>query len=141
VDAAKLFQASKSIASKHITLRSQQFEAYQKTSTLAKTVKSQTDRVTLTAAAAIALYHRSNETAPSYTKAAPERPSRASTQYAEIPRRQTVERQAPDSSRTITMIAPDKRPLLSRPQNKSSTSNRQRHRVDRCQMAQYHLKV
>jgi aarF domain-containing kinase len=96
VDAAKLFQASKSIASKHVTLRSQQFEAYQKTSTLAKAVKSQTDRVTLTAAAAIALYQRSNEAAPSYTKAAPERPTQASTQHADIPRKETVERQAPE---------------------------------------------
>lgn len=96
MDAAKLFQASKSIASKHITLRSQQFEAYQKTSTLAKAVKSQTDRVTLTAAAAIALYQRSNEAAPPYTKAAPKRPTPASTQHADIPRRETVERQAPE---------------------------------------------
>lgn len=96
VDAAKLFQASKSIASKHVTLRSQQFEAYQKTSTLAKAVKSQTDRVTLTAAAAIALYQRSNEAAPAYTKAAPERPTAADTQHADIPRKETVERQAPE---------------------------------------------
>ena len=96
VDAAKLFQASKSIASKHITLRSQQFEAYQKTSTLAKAVKSQTDRVTLTAAAAIALYQRSNEAAPSYTKAAPERPAAAERQHVDIPRKETVERQAPE---------------------------------------------
>ena len=96
VDAAKLFQASKSIASKHVALRSQQFEAYQKTSTLAKAVKLQTDRVTLTAAAAIALYQRSNEAAPSYTKAAPERATPASTQHADIPRRETVERQAPE---------------------------------------------
>jgi aarF domain-containing kinase len=96
VDAAKLFQASKSIASKHITLRSQQLEAYQKTSTLAKAVKSQTDRVTLTAAAAIALYQRSNEAAPAYTKSTPERPTATSTQHADIPRKETVERQAPE---------------------------------------------
>lgn len=95
VDAAKLFQASKSIASKHVTLRSQQFEAYQKTSTLAKAVKSQTDRVTLTAAAAIALYQRSNEAPPAYTKAAPGRPTATSVQHEDIPRRKTVERQAP----------------------------------------------
>ncbi|KAF2993106.1 hypothetical protein E8E13_001065 [Curvularia kusanoi] len=91
VDAAKLFQASKSIASKHITLRSQQFEAYQKTSTLAKAVKSQTDRVTLTAAAAVALYQRSNEAAPAYTKAAPERPAATDARHENIPRKETVE--------------------------------------------------
>lgn len=94
VDAAKLFQASKSIASKHITLRSQQLETFQKTSTLAKAVKSQTDRVTLTAAAAIALYQRSNEAAPAYTKAAPARPAATGTQHEEIPRRETVEKHA-----------------------------------------------
>lgn len=94
VDAAKLFQASKSIASKHITLRSQQLEAYQKTSTLAKAVKSQTDRVTLTAAAAIALYQRSNEAAPSYSKTTPHRPAATGIQHEDIPRKETVERQA-----------------------------------------------
>ncbi|KAF1362079.1 ubiquinone biosynthesis protein coq-8 [Lizonia empirigonia] len=93
VDAAKLFQASKSIASKHITLRSQQFKVYQKTSSLAKAVKNQTDRVTLTAAAAIALYQRSNEAAPTYTKAAPAHAP--STQHADIPRKETVEWQGP----------------------------------------------
>jgi len=95
VDAAKLFQASKSIASKHITLRSQQFEAYQKTSSLAKAVKSQTDRVTLTAAAAVALYQRSNEAAPTYTKAAPERPA-TNAKHEHIPRRETVQGHAPE---------------------------------------------
>ena len=95
VDAAKLFQASKSIASKHITLRSQQFEAYQKTSSLAKAVKSQTDRVTLTAAAAVALYQRSNEAAPTYTKAAPGRPA-TNAKHEDIPRRETVQGHAPE---------------------------------------------
>jgi aarF domain-containing kinase len=95
VDAAKLFQASKAIASKHITLRSQQFEAYQKTSSLAKAVKSQTDRVTLTAAAAVALYQRSNEAAPTYTKAAPERPA-TYAKHENIPRRETVQGHAPE---------------------------------------------
>jgi aarF domain-containing kinase len=63
VDAAKLFKASKSIAAKHINLRSQQLDLYTKTSTLAKAVTNQTDRVTLTAQAAIALARRVNEDA------------------------------------------------------------------------------
>ncbi|KAF2750438.1 ubiquinone biosynthesis protein-like protein coq-8 [Sporormia fimetaria CBS 119925] len=75
VDAAKLFNASKSIAAKHITLRSQQLDLYTKTSSLAKAVKSQTDRVTLTAQAAIALSRRVNEEAPSFTAATPSKPS------------------------------------------------------------------
>jgi aarF domain-containing kinase len=70
VDAAKLFNASKSIAAKHISLRSQQLDVYTKTSSLAKAVKNQTDRVTLTAQAAIALAKRVNEDAPPHASAA-----------------------------------------------------------------------
>lgn len=88
VDAAKLFNASKSIAQKHIALRSNQWDAYTKTSTLAKAVKNQTDRVTLTAAAAIALSQRFSEEAPAYAKAAAERATGA--QRDSIPRRETV---------------------------------------------------
>jgi aarF domain-containing kinase len=95
VDAAKLFQASKSIASKHITLRSQQLEAFNKTSTLAKAIKNQTDRVTLTAAAAIALSQRFNEQAPTYTKPATGRATE--TQHADIPGKGTVQRQTSDA--------------------------------------------
>ena len=54
IDAAKLFNASRSIVKQHINLRSQQLDVYSKTSILAKTVKNQTDRVTLTAKAAVA---------------------------------------------------------------------------------------
>ena len=64
VDVAKLFTASKAIAAKHIALRSQQLDVYTRTSSLAKAVKSQTDRVTLTAQAAIALAKRVNEEGP-----------------------------------------------------------------------------
>ncbi|KAF2181764.1 ubiquinone biosynthesis protein-like protein coq-8 [Zopfia rhizophila CBS 207.26] len=67
IDAAKLFNASKSIAKQHISLRSQQLDTYSKTSTLARAVKDQTDRITLTTQAAIALSKRFNEAAPSYT--------------------------------------------------------------------------
>ena len=65
IDAAKLFNASRSIVKQHINLRSQQLDVYSKTSILAKTVKNQTDRVTLTAKAAVALAERFNE--PPYT--------------------------------------------------------------------------
>jgi aarF domain-containing kinase len=63
VDAAKLFQASKSIAAKHINLRFQQLDLYTQTSSLAKAVKEQTDRFTLTAQAAITLARRLNQDA------------------------------------------------------------------------------
>ncbi|KAF2811010.1 ubiquinone biosynthesis protein-like protein coq-8 [Mytilinidion resinicola] len=68
IDAAKLFNASKSVAKQHLNLRSQQLDAFNKTSTLAKAIKDQTDRITLTAKAAIALSQRFNEPPPSYTK-------------------------------------------------------------------------
>jgi aarF domain-containing kinase len=106
VDAAKLFHASRGVAQKHIALRSNQWDAYTKTSSLAKAVKNQTDRVTLTAAAAIALSQRFSEEAPSYAKAAADRA--AGTQWTpqtwqsqqpqseDIPSRDTVKKdQAP----------------------------------------------
>jgi aarF domain-containing kinase len=96
VDAAKLFNASKSVAQKHIALRSSQWDAYNKTSTLAKAVKNQTDRVTLTAAAAIALSQRFSEEAPSYARAAADRATKTQwTQHEDIARRDTVKTEAP----------------------------------------------
>ncbi len=62
MDAAKLFNASIAIAKQHVTLRSQQLDFHGRTSSLVKAVNSQTDRVTLTAKAAIALTQRLNET-------------------------------------------------------------------------------
>lgn len=87
VDAAKLFHASKCVARKHIALRSSQWDAYSKTSTLAKAVKNQTDRVTLTAAAAIALSQRFGEEAPAYARAAAQRATGA--QHQDVARQET----------------------------------------------------
>jgi aarF domain-containing kinase len=99
VDAAKLFNASKSIGQKHIALRSKQLDAFNKTSTIAKAIKDQTDRVTLTAAAAIALSQRFSEDVPSYARTAADRATGTHyTQYAQqadIPRKETVTRHAP----------------------------------------------
>jgi aarF domain-containing kinase len=90
VDAAKLFNASKSIAHKHVALRSSQLDAFNKTSSLAKAVKDQTDRITVTAAAAIALSKRFSEEAPSYARAAAEQATGTQRQNEDIPRRDTV---------------------------------------------------
>ncbi len=98
VDVAKLFNASRSVAQKHVALRSTQYEVYNKTSTLAKAVKSQTDRITLTAAAAIALSKRFSEEAPSYARAAAARA--AGTQYDDIIKRGTVARDTPREDTT-----------------------------------------
>ena len=93
VDAAKLFSASRSIAQKHIALRARQYDVYSQTSTVARAVKSQTDRITLTAAAALALSKRLSEEAPTYAKAAVDRTIGLKPDH--IPARETVKRHAP----------------------------------------------
>lgn len=86
LDAAKLFNATRAVAKQHIALRSHQLDVYTQTSSLARAVKDQTDRVTVTARAAIALSQRFNEPPPSYT-----RTEAASEEHDEhIPRRSTV---------------------------------------------------
>ena len=67
LDAAKLFSAGRSIGKQHIALRQQQWDVYSKTSGLAKAVKEQTDRVTVTAGAAYEIAKRCNETGPSWS--------------------------------------------------------------------------
>jgi aarF domain-containing kinase len=94
VDAARLFSASKSVAHKHIALRSSQLDAFNQTSSLAKAVKNQTDRITVTAAAAIALSKRFGEEAPLYARAAAEQATGTRRQHEDIPRRDTVKEDA-----------------------------------------------
>ncbi|KAL8946268.1 MAG: hypothetical protein Q9222_007313 [Ikaeria aurantiellina] len=55
IDAAALFTVTRSVVSKHAALRTRQFEAFQKTSSLAQAVKGQTDRITLGVNAALNL--------------------------------------------------------------------------------------
>ena len=64
LDAAAIIKASRGVASKHVALRKHQLDFYSKTSSIAKAVKSQTDRVTLTVKAASALTERFNEQGP-----------------------------------------------------------------------------
>lgn len=66
LDAAKLFNAGRSIAKQHFGLRREQWEIYSQTSSLAKAVKTQTDKVTVTAGAAYELTRRFNETGPQW---------------------------------------------------------------------------
>ena len=58
LDVAAVFKASRGVAAKHVALRQHQLDVYSKTSSLAKAIKSQTDRVTLTVKAASALAER-----------------------------------------------------------------------------------
>jgi aarF domain-containing kinase len=64
LDLAALFNASRGVAEKHLALRSRQWDVYNRTSTVARAVRSQTDRVTETAKAASFLASRLNESGP-----------------------------------------------------------------------------
>ncbi|KAI9890881.1 MAG: hypothetical protein M1814_003520 [Vezdaea aestivalis] len=66
LDAAALLSASRSVAQKHVALRSKQLGDYSKTSSVVKAVKDQTDRVTVTLQAATALAQRLNEVQATY---------------------------------------------------------------------------
>ncbi|KIW09295.1 uncharacterized protein PV09_00212 [Verruconis gallopava] len=91
LDAARLFNAARSIAKQHLRLRSQQLDVYTQTSTIAKAVKNQTDRVTLTARAAIALAKRLNEQAPTYTYSSTQTsPTNESRSSDPIPRKDST---------------------------------------------------
>ena len=88
LDAAALFKATKSVASKHAALQRHQFEAYQKTSSLLRAVASQTDRITLTARAASELRGRLQDSGNEYsTQASSDRPQGERT---EVPSRESV---------------------------------------------------
>jgi aarF domain-containing kinase len=67
LDVAALFNASRGVAQQHVALRRRQLEVWNKTSSVAKAVKNQTDRVTETAKAASFLASRLNESPPAYT--------------------------------------------------------------------------
>lgn len=74
LDAAALYRATKSVASKHVALRTHQLEAYGKTSSLAKALKNQTDRITLPLSAASALARRAQESGNPYSTQASSTP-------------------------------------------------------------------
>ncbi len=79
LDLAALFNASRGVAQKHIALRARQVDVYNRTSTLAKAVKNQTDRVTETAKAASFLASRLNESGPAWTLEAADAPGGSRT--------------------------------------------------------------
>ena len=58
LDAAAFLKASRGVVSRCITLQEKQLDAYSKTSSLAKAIRGQTDRVTLTLRAAATLSER-----------------------------------------------------------------------------------
>jgi aarF domain-containing kinase len=70
LDVAALFNAARGVAQKHVAFRARQVNVYNKTSTLARAVRHQTDRITETAKAASFLASRLNENAPTWASEA-----------------------------------------------------------------------
>ena len=78
LDAAVLFNATRSIARQHLHLRRQQLQVWNKTFTVAKAAQDQTDRVTLTLQAANALANRLNQpSSPSFSSSTTQTSSKA----------------------------------------------------------------
>lgn len=95
LDIAALLNASRGVAQKHIALRGRQLDVYNRTSTLARAVRNQTDRVTETAKAASFLASRLNESAPAWTsEATDEKPAAQSKDGETIPREEAAEGKA-----------------------------------------------
>jgi aarF domain-containing kinase len=93
LDLASLFNASRGVAQKHVALRARQLDVYNRTSTIARAVRYQTERVTETAKAASVLSSRLNESAPAWTYDVKEDTASATKQEEEtsIPRKESVE--------------------------------------------------
>ena len=91
LDAARIFGAARGVVKNHYGIRSRQWDVLTKTSTLAKAVKNQTDRITVTARAAYALAKRFSETESSYNVRTDVRNQSAQSpsQNEPIPRRET----------------------------------------------------
>ncbi|TVY88221.1 Protein ABC1-like protein, mitochondrial [Lachnellula willkommii] len=92
LDLAAIFNASRGVAQKHVALRTRQVDVYNRTSTLARAVRNQTDRITETVKAASFLASRLNEDAPSWASdTADERKAATSHDGETIPRKKTTE--------------------------------------------------
>lgn len=72
LDVAAIFKASRGVAAKHVALRQHQLDVYNKTSSLTKAIKSQTDRVTLTVKAASSLAERFSGPEPNHSRQEPQ---------------------------------------------------------------------
>jgi aarF domain-containing kinase len=70
LDVAALFNAARGVAQKHVAFRARQVDVYNRTSTLARAVRHQTDRITETVKAASFLTSRLNENAPTWASEA-----------------------------------------------------------------------
>lgn len=92
LDLAAIFNASRGVAQKHVALRTRQVDVYNRTSTLARAVRNQTDRITETVKAASFLASRLNEDAPSWASdTAGKRKAATSNDGETIPRKKPTE--------------------------------------------------
>lgn len=91
LDLAAIFNASRGVAQKHFALRARQADEYSRTSTLARAVKNQTDRITQTAKAASVLASRLNESAPAWASDNAEEEKGTSKTGGPIPSRSSSE--------------------------------------------------
>lgn len=89
LDAAALWGASRRVLWKHVALRNNQFRDYQETSSLARAIKNQTDRVTRTIRAASTLAEHSDEQSQKYSAAPKTRDTKDKTA---IPSEKSVDR-------------------------------------------------
>ena len=103
LDAAAVIKASRGVATKYLGFRRRQFDVYSKTSTIAKAIKNQTDRVILTARAASALAERFNGPRPANSAQA--KGSNEPEQNASAPSQDAV--RATDAPGTKQRIAQD----------------------------------
>jgi aarF domain-containing kinase len=91
LDLAAIFNASRGVAQKHVALRSRQADVYNRSSTLARAVRNQTDRVTETVKAASILASRLNENAPSWASDTADEKRATLNNGETIPRKETTE--------------------------------------------------
>lgn len=112
LDAAKLFNVGRSAASQHFAIRRKQWDTYSQTSSLAKAVKSQTDRATVTAGAAYELAKTFSETGPRYGQASsqPRQPEQDET----AERRQQAEAEATPTSHEDELLSAERKRELQR---------------------------
>lgn len=89
LDVAAVLKASRAVASKHLAYRGNQLDGYNKTSSLARAVENQTDRVALTIRAASALAVRLSGQGGEYSTHAGQ--SSTPAQDASIPSKASVE--------------------------------------------------
>ncbi|TVY65681.1 Protein ABC1-like protein [Lachnellula suecica] len=90
LDLAAIFNASRGVAQKHVALRTRQIDVYNRTSTLARAVRNQTDRVTETVKAASFLASRLNENAPTWASDTADEKKGTAGDGESIPRKEST---------------------------------------------------